>query len=149
MRPGNETWQKLHATLTRGRQTAARASGRARQRGRELGQHLTPRAPNVAQTTPAEIPVGGPGRWVRAVDGELVNLDGCDYVAVEQERGGSCVVVARMHGGAENWVLARYERRSDATRALDWLAGHLDARRLDLVAVAEAEGDSGPGQATE
>jgi hypothetical protein len=149
MRPGSQTWQSMRATLNRGREAAARASSHARQRGRELGQRLTPRAQNVAQTTRAKITAGGPGRWVRAVDGELVNLDGCDYVAVERERGGSCVVVARMHGGAANWVLARYERHSDATRAMDWLAGHLEAWRLDLVAAADSEGDSGTGQATE
>jgi hypothetical protein len=70
------------------------------------------------------------------VDGELVNLDGCDYVAVEQQRDDSHVVVARMHGGAANWVLARYGTRGDATRALDWLAGHLEAWRLDLLTAA-------------
>lgn len=85
----------------------------------------------------------GAGRWVRAVDGELVNLDGCDYVAVEQEHEESYVVIARMHQGAANWVLARYGNRRDATRAQDWLAKHLDAWRLDLVGAAvERDGDS-------
>ncbi len=94
---------------------------------------------------PQPLPPGRPGRWVRAVDGELINLDGCDYVAVEQERGESYAVVARMHGGAANWVLARYDNRGDARRAQDWLAGHLDAWRLDLVAAAEPEDDSDAG----
>jgi len=55
------------------------------------------------------------------VDGELVN---------------PYVVVARMHGWAANWVPARYANRGDATPALDWLAGHLEAWHVDLVAAA-------------
>jgi hypothetical protein len=94
-------------------------------------------------TARAEGTAGGPGRWVRAVGGELVNLDGCDYVAVEQEHGESYVVVARMHGGAANWVLARYGNEGDARRAQDWLARHLGAWRLDLVAAEPpAAGDA-------
>jgi hypothetical protein len=85
----------------------------------------------------------------RAVDGELVNLDGCDYVAVEEERGDSYAVVARMHGRAANWVLARYGSRADARRAQDWLAQHLEAWRLDLVAAAEVADDRDAGQPTE
>jgi hypothetical protein len=75
----------------------------------------------------------GRRRWVRAVDGELINLDGCDYVAVEKEHGQTYAVIARMHGAAANWVLARYASREEATQAQDWLASHLQAQRVDLV----------------
>ena len=141
MSPRREPRRRLRAALRRSRETAAGAGRRARQEGRNLGQRIAPPTLDLAQTARAKITEGGVGRWVRAVDGELVNLDGCDYVAVEQEGGESYVVVARMHGGAANWVLARYGNRGDATRALDWLAGHLEAWRLDLVAAA-AEPDA-------
>jgi hypothetical protein len=145
MGPRDEMWQKLRAVLTRSRDPAAGAGSRARRRGRELRRRLVPRTRALAVAAGERITVGGAGRWVRAVGGELVNLDGCDYVAVEEERGESYAVIARMHGGAANWVLARYGSRGEATRAQDWLAGHLEAWRLDLVAVEPGgEGDVGP-----
>lgn len=111
----------LRNTLTRGRVTVTSAIGRARQQRRE----------------PSLRPATRRRRWVRAVDGELINLDGCDYVAVEKERGETYAVIARMHGAAANWVLVRYASREEATRAQDWLASHLGAQRVDLVAGSE------------
>lgn len=111
----------------------------------KLPKRRAPRTRDAVVPTDAKGTASGVGRWVRAVEGELVNLDGCDYVAVEEEDGQSYAVVARMHGGAANWVLARYGSQADATRAQDWLAQHLKAWRLDLVA-AETAVDSNAGQ---
>ena len=120
----------LRNTLTRGRVTVTGAIGRARQ------QRRVPR-PRRASRRVAAIPAAAPiatgrrRRWVRAVDGELINLDGCDYVAVEKEHADTYAVIARMHGAAANWVLARYDSREEATQAQDWLASHLQAQRVD------------------
>jgi hypothetical protein len=143
----DEAWGRLRRVLTRGRGDPARVGDGHVRRGRRLEPPAGPQVLDVAQTATAKP--GGPGRWVRAVDGELVNLDGCDYVAVEQEGTDSYVVIARMHGGARNWALARYTHRRDATQAQDWLAGHLQAWRLDLVAVAEPATGADAGQVTD
>ena len=135
---GDRVKRQSRNALSRGRAKIARASDRARQHPGESPLHLAHRSQAAVVATAAKIATGGRRRWVRAVDGELVNLDGCDYVAVEKEHGETFAVIARMHGPAANWVLARYAVREDATRAQDWLANYLGARRVDIVAGAEA-----------
>ena len=153
MRFRDESWGRLRTLLTRDRGNPERAGDGSQRRARKARrlpalQVLDVARAGVAQTAHVEPAAGAPGRWVRAVDGELVNLDGCDYVAVEQEGEGSYIVIARMHGSARNWVLARYADRGDATRAQDWLAGHLQAWRLDrITTAAEPDRDGGAGQA--
>jgi hypothetical protein len=133
---GDRIKRQSRNALTRGRATVARASDRGRQRG-EPRLHLAHRSQAAVAATAAKIATGGRRRWVRAVDGELINLDGCDYVAVEKEHGETFAVIARMHGPAANWVLARYSSQEDATRAQDWLANFLGARRVDVGVGAE------------
>ena len=123
----------LRNTLTRGRVTVTSAISRARQHRREPNLHPATRHRVAAAPTAAPMAKVRRRRWVRAVDGELINLDGCDYVAVEKEHGQTYAVIARMHGAAANWVLARYASREEATQAQDWLASHLQAQRVGLV----------------
>ena len=112
----------------------------------EFGDRVKRQSRNALSRGRTKIATGGRRRWVRAVDGELVNLDGCDYVAVEKEHGETFAVIARMHGPAANWVLARYADRDDATRAQDWLANYLGARRVDIGARAEATDAADPAK---
>ncbi len=135
---GDRVKRQSRNVLTRGRATVARASDRAQQQRGEPRLHLAHRRKAAVVATAAKIATGGRRRWVRAVDGELINLDGCDFVAVEKEHGETFAVIARMHGPAANWVLARYASREDAIRAQDWLANYLGARRVDVGASAEA-----------
>ena len=135
---GDRIKRQSRNALTRGRATVARASDRARQHHGESRLHLAHRSQAAVVATAAKIAKGGRRRWVRAVDGELINLDGCDYVAVEKEHGETFAVIARMHGPAANWVLARYAGQEDAIRAQDRLANYLGARHVDVLAGAEA-----------
>src|SRR5690349_17056086 len=61
------------------------AGSRTRHRGRTIEQPPMIRPGRGVRGTPETVGTTAAGRWVRAVDGELVNLNGCDYVAVEQE----------------------------------------------------------------
>jgi hypothetical protein len=141
---GDRVKRQSRNAFTRGRATVARAGDRARQHRGEARLHLVHRSQAAVDATAAKIATGGRRRWVRAVDGELINLDGCDYVAVEKEHGETFAVIARMHGPAANWVLARYASREDATRAQDWLGNFLGARRVDVGARAEATDPADP-----
>ena len=138
MRFADNIRRPMRNTLTRGRVTVKGALSRARQHRRDRRLR-----PATTRRRVSAVPIAAPlakvrrRRWVRAVDGELINLDGCDYVAVEKEHGETYVVIARMHGAAANWVLARYASREEATRAQDWLASHLQAQRIDLVTRSE------------
>jgi hypothetical protein len=141
---GDRVRRQSRNVFTRGRARVARASERARQHPGESPLHLAHRSQAAVVATAAKIATGGRRRWVRAVDGELINLDGCDYVAVEKEHGETFAVIARMHGPAANWVLARYASQEDAKRAQDWLANYLGARRVDIGARAEATDAADP-----
>jgi hypothetical protein len=147
MELGDRIRRQSRNAFTRGRATVVRASDRARQHRGESRLHLAHRSQAAVVATAAKIATGGRRRWVRAVDDELINLDGCDYVAVEKEHGETFAVIARMHGPAANWVLARYASREDATRAQDWLANYLGARRVNIG--ADAEATNGADRATD
>jgi hypothetical protein len=61
MRPGDATWQELRAALTRGRDAAARAGGRARRRGRGAGTAPHASRPQRGSHHASGDPCGRPG----------------------------------------------------------------------------------------
>lgn len=64
-------------------------------------------------------------RWVRSVDGQLVNLDRCVRVYLQEEGTGYSLVA--FAPGPAHHVLARLPNRDEALAALDRLSGALEA----------------------
>ena len=66
------------------------------------------------------------GTWVRTADGQLVNLDLCSRVHVE-DRAGEEVLVAFEPVRNGTYELARFQRGEEARSALDALAQRIGA----------------------